>query len=84
MQMVFSPDIRINEFNWNLVSFGETNEPLLAEAIYEITGRSSLKSVRSASKPVPLIFLILPNRVLEIIWYYISSDNYLFLFFSPL
>ena len=43
----------INEFNWNLVSFGETNEPLLAEAIYEITGRSSLKSVRSVPN-VPL------------------------------
>ena len=58
----FSPDIRINEFNWNLVNFGETNEPLLAEAIYEITGRSSLKSVRSASKPVPLDISYSPQQ----------------------
>lgn len=45
----FVPDIRLNEFEWNLTELGDTNDPLLARAISEITGQSGLKSLRTTT-----------------------------------
>lgn len=45
----FVPDIYLNEFEWDLAEFGETDDPLLARAISEITGQSVLKSSRPAT-----------------------------------
>lgn len=35
------PDININEFDSDLVEFGKLNDPLLGEAIFQITGQKS-------------------------------------------
>lgn len=43
----FRPDVAIDEFKSDLVEFGDLNDPLLGQAIYEITGQSSL--LRSAA-----------------------------------
>ncbi len=43
----FHPDVAIDEFKSDLVEFGDLNDPLLGQAIYEITGQSPF--LRSAT-----------------------------------
>lgn len=43
----FLPDVAVNEFQSDLAAFGDLNDPLLGQALYEITGQSSL--LRSAT-----------------------------------
>jgi len=43
----FHPDVAIDEFKSDLAEFGDLNDPLLGQAIYEITGQSPL--LRSAA-----------------------------------
>ena len=43
----FHPDVAIDEFKSDLAEFGDLNDPLLGQAIYEITGQSPL--LRSAT-----------------------------------
>lgn len=50
----FIPDVRINEFNYDLVDLGDTRDPLLGQAINEITGRSGLRSSGSLPPAVSL------------------------------
>ncbi|WP_165155866.1 S41 family peptidase [Parabacteroides sp. ZJ-118] len=46
----FPPDVAIDEFRWDLVPFGDLGDPLLGQALYEITGRSP--RLRSATPGV--------------------------------
>lgn len=47
----FVPNIAIDEFESSLVDFGQANEPLLSEAIAEVTGQRS--ALRSAIQTFP-------------------------------
>lgn len=38
----FSPDVAVNEFESELAELGDLNDPLLRQAVYEITGQSTL------------------------------------------
>lgn len=53
----FIPNISIDEFQQTLVDLGEVTDPLLSQAITEITGqRSRLRSVTSAP-PFPVVYI---------------------------
>ena len=42
----FHPDIAIDEFKSDLAEFGDLKDPLLGQAIYEITGQSPTLTIR--------------------------------------
>lgn len=55
----FAPNVAINEFAQPLLDLGEVNEPLLSEAIAEITGQRS--SLRSTATPSPFEITYTPR-----------------------
>lgn len=55
----FVPDVAINEFNHSLADFGEVSDPLLGEAIAEITGQRS--ALRSAANTLPFEITYTPR-----------------------
>ncbi len=74
----FSPDFEVAEDVFNLGTFGDPNEPLLAKAIEEITGVSSKSGLRARELP-PQAHTILgydtPARELMILDKPLSSNN---------
>lgn len=42
-----SPNIEKNEYNYDLVDFGEVNEPLFEEALRDITGQPALRATKA-------------------------------------
>ena len=68
----FAPDVEVNEFDYDLVPFGELEDPLLAQAIYEITGEASLLRSAKAKEDVTT-----PYKPLE------TTRNNLYLIADP-
>lgn len=59
----FVPNIVIDEFKSSLVDFGQDNEPLLSEAIAEITGQRSV--LRSGIRTLPFELTYTPRSNLK-------------------
>lgn len=71
----FIPDILIDEFDYDLVDFGDMREPLLSSAVSVITGRSDLKSSRTKVMPVPGPVVYSPKTGMKNNMIYIPKDN---------